>query len=197
MNLRKWISFHSYIPNFYIAENKIFFYSGINGESNDFEAIAGEVIPILTTTTTTTNFIPPFTTTTTTTRALDCRLEGEVKITDCEFNGTTNYYCTSDIPPCQRPEGLIYSYFVTGYTTTEPVADVTSTGSSTDAKNAEYLNSLTEDAIEITTKLLLVTIEGLNIGDNVYYIMVLKTVQLFLMDGISQKKQHLVNMYLE
>ena len=53
MNLKKWISFHSYIPNFYIAENN-FFYSGINGESNDFEAIAGEVIPISTTTTTTT-----------------------------------------------------------------------------------------------------------------------------------------------
>ena len=168
MNLRKWISFHSYIPNFYIAENN-FFYSGINGESNDFEAIAGEVIPISTTTTTTTNFIPPFTTTTTTTRTLDCMLGGEVRITDCEFNGTAIITVPPDIPPCQRPEGLVYSYFVTGFTTTSPVADVTSTGSSTDAKNAaEYLNSLPEGTTGITTKLLLVTIEGLNIGDNVY-----------------------------
>lgn len=168
MNLRKWISFHSYIPNFYIAENN-FFYSGINGESNNFEAIAGEVIPIPTTTTTTTNFIPPFTTTTTTTRALDCRLEGEVRITDCEFNGTAIITVPSDTIPCQRPEGLIYSYFVTGYTTTSPVADVTSTGSSTDAKNAaEYLDSLPEGATGVTTKLLLVEIEGLNVGDNIY-----------------------------
>ena len=168
MNLRKWISFHSYIPNFYIAENN-FFYSGINGESNDFEAIAGEVIPISTTTTTTTNFIPPFTTTTTTTRALDCILDGEVRITDCIINGNAIITVPPVPPPCQRPEGLVYSYFVTGYTTTDPVADVTSTGNSTDAKNAaEYLNSLPEDTIGVTTKLLSVAIEGLNIGDNVY-----------------------------
>ena len=168
MNLRKWISFHSYIPNFYIAENN-FFYSGINGESNDFEAIAGEVIPISTTTTTTTNFIPPFTTTTTTTRTLDCMLGGEVRITDCEFNGTAIITVPPDIPPCQRPEGLVYSYFVTGYTTTDPVTDVTSTGSSIDASNAaEYLNSLSEGTTGVSTKLLLVTIEGLNIGDSVY-----------------------------
>jgi hypothetical protein len=168
MNLRKWISFHSYIPNFYIAENN-FFYSGINGESNDFEAIAGEVIPIPTTTTTTTNFIPPFTTTTTTTRALNCNIVGEVKITDCIINGNAIITVPPVSPPCQRPEGLIYSYFVTGYTTTSPVADVTSTGSSTDAKNAaEYLNSLPEGTTGVTTKLLLVTIEGLNVGDNVY-----------------------------
>ena len=127
------------------------------------------MIPISTTTTTTTNFIPPFTTTTTTTRALDCGLEGEVRITDCEFNGTAIITVPPDIPPCQRPEGLVYSYFVTGYTTTDPVADITSTGNSTDAKNAaEYLNSLSEGTTGVTTKLLLVTIEGLNVGDNVY-----------------------------
>ena len=96
-------------------------------------------------------------------------LGGEVRITDCEFNGTAIITVPSDVTPCQRPEGLIYSYFVTGYTTTSPVADITSTGSSTDASNAaEYLNSLPEGTTGITTKLLLVTIEGLNIGDNVY-----------------------------
>ena len=168
MNLRKWISFHSYIPNFYIAENN-FFYSGINGESIDFEAIAGEIIPIPTTTTTTTNFIPPFTTTTTTTRALDCNIVGEVRITDCIINGNAIITVPPVPPPCQRPEGLVYSYFVTGYTTTDSVADVTSTGNSIDASNAaEYLNSLPEGTTGVTIKSLLVEIEGLNIGDSVY-----------------------------
>jgi hypothetical protein len=44
MNTKSWISFHSYIPNFYIAENN-FFYSGMNGGC-DLEAIAIEEVPI-------------------------------------------------------------------------------------------------------------------------------------------------------
>jgi len=38
MNTKSWVSFHSYIPNWYIAENN-FFYSGLNGGC-DLEAIA-------------------------------------------------------------------------------------------------------------------------------------------------------------
>ena len=52
MNTKSWVSFHSYIPNFYIAENN-FFYSGLNGGC-DLEAIAVEEVPLTTTTTTTT-----------------------------------------------------------------------------------------------------------------------------------------------
>lgn len=55
LNTNSWISFHSYIPNYYIADNN-FFYSGIN-QSCDLEAIAVEfVIPSTTTTTTTTAY---------------------------------------------------------------------------------------------------------------------------------------------
>jgi hypothetical protein len=75
MNTKSWISFHSYIPNFYIAENN-FFYSGLN-EGCDLLAIAISQIPTPTTTTTTTIGIncslageaievPGFTTTTST-----------------------------------------------------------------------------------------------------------------------------------
>lgn len=39
MNTKSWISFHSYIPNYYIAENN-FFYSGLN-ESCNLVALAG------------------------------------------------------------------------------------------------------------------------------------------------------------
>ncbi len=60
---RAWVSFHSYIPNWYIAENN-FFYSGINDCCTDFEAIVA--VPVEETTTTTTTTITPTTTTTTT-----------------------------------------------------------------------------------------------------------------------------------
>lgn len=84
MNTRSWISFHSYIPNFYIAENN-FFYSGLN-EGCDLAAIAAVEIPTPTTTSTTTtitycNLIgtavyiePPTTTTTTTPTPPNCTL---------------------------------------------------------------------------------------------------------------------------
>ena len=55
MNTKSWISFHSYIPNFYIAENN-FFYSGLN-EGCDLAAIAAIEIPTPSTTTTTTTVL--------------------------------------------------------------------------------------------------------------------------------------------
>jgi hypothetical protein len=60
-NSKSWVSFHSYIPNFYTAENN-FCYSGLN-EGCDLEALA-------------INEIPTPSTTTTTTTILDCALEG-------------------------------------------------------------------------------------------------------------------------
>lgn len=43
-NTMTWISFHSYIPNFYIGENN-FFYSGTNNfENEDMEFIVGKII---------------------------------------------------------------------------------------------------------------------------------------------------------
>ena len=62
VNTKSWVSFHSYIPNFYIAENN-FFYSGLN-EGCDLEAIAVQEIPT------------PTTTSTTTATPLDCNLNG-------------------------------------------------------------------------------------------------------------------------
>ncbi len=98
MNTMSWVSFHSYLPNWYIAENN-FFYSGLN-ESCDLLAIAatipdcslegtlisctiaGEAIliePTTTTTTSTTSTTSTSTSTTSTTTTLpppDCDLEG-------------------------------------------------------------------------------------------------------------------------
>ena len=55
MNTKSWVSFHSYIPNWYIAENN-FFYSGLNDCCADFDAVVGNLVPN-TTTTTTTKFV--------------------------------------------------------------------------------------------------------------------------------------------
>lgn len=67
MNTKSWISFHSYLPNWYIAENS-YFYSGQNACCEEFDFIVGTLIPTpSTTTTTTTKGVGPITTTTTTT----------------------------------------------------------------------------------------------------------------------------------
>lgn len=69
-NTKTWVSFHSYIPNWYIAENN-FFYSGING-SCDLEAIAAQEVEC----------VP------------DCALEGTVSVFDCALEGTvTTFDC--------------------------------------------------------------------------------------------------------
>jgi len=72
-NTNSWVSFHSYIPNWYIGENN-FFYSGINNGC-EFDALAAEVLP-QTTTSTTTALPRPGSTTSTTTTVIDCDLEG-------------------------------------------------------------------------------------------------------------------------
>ena len=60
-NTKSWISYHTYLPNFYVGDNN-FFYSGLN-EGCDVEAIAVTIIPTPSTTTTTTTI-------------LDCALNG-------------------------------------------------------------------------------------------------------------------------
>ena len=92
MNTKSWISFHSYIPNWYIAENN-FFYSGLNGGC-DLEAIAAEEVAYTTTTTSTT--IQPTTTTTTTTEApINCTLVGSARGANTPTTTTTSSTSTT------------------------------------------------------------------------------------------------------
>ena len=74
-NTQSWISFHSYLPNWYIGENN-FFYSGLN-ESCDIEAVVYEDIPEPTTTTTTT--------------VKDCNLGGSATLSDCRLSGIATF----------------------------------------------------------------------------------------------------------
>jgi hypothetical protein len=123
---KSWISFHSYLPNFYIGENN-FYYSGINSccteftaildtpdrsrideETPQLEMIVGVVqAPKLITTSTTSTSSPFITTTTSTTVALDCDfnivLSEEL---DCEIDGVG--YITVPTPTTTT---LYYYYY--------------------------------------------------------------------------------------
>jgi hypothetical protein len=170
-NTKSWVSFHTYLPNFYIGENN-FFYSGINGCCDDvsFEALVGNLIPPASTTTTTT-LIPPSTTTTTSTTqiTLNCNLVGVATTLLCDIQGVA----VITVPPasttttttvCSRPSGLNQYGFYTGYQVgSDPAVD--STGSLMDACAAIAFTSST-----------IVTMTGfsafatsLSIGATVYY----------------------------
>jgi hypothetical protein len=129
-NTKSWISFHSYIPNWYIGENN-FFYSGVNGCCTD---IAGDFTAIVGTL----NKIPPTTTTTSSTTSIsttmaprlkkDCDLEGVIVETLCELEGDA----VITVPPsttttvCVRPSDLSRITFLSGYQIEpDPIVDST------------------------------------------------------------------------
>jgi hypothetical protein len=124
VNTKSWISFHSYIPNWYIAENN-FFYSGINGCCDEFDFIAGSIVPTPSTTTTTTIYAP--TTTTTSSHTSTSTSTTSTSTTAAPTTTTTTSYV------CQRPEGLQTTLFATGYEILDPPSTVVSTGSQIDA----------------------------------------------------------------
>ena len=160
MNTQSWISFHSYIPNFYIAENN-FFYSGVNGCCDNFDFVVGELISTPSTTTTTSSSTSSTTTTTTTSTPLDCNLEGIITLTDCTLEGTA---IITVLPICQRPMGLTNNHFVTGYDTIPVTSPVVSTGSQIDACNAITFMS----ANETTVFFIIGSYIDLSIGQTIY-----------------------------
>lgn len=76
-NTKSWVSFHTYIPNFYIGENN-FFYSGLNEGCN---ITAGAFV-----------LVPSPTTTTTTTIIYDCNLSGTAENV-CGLEGVAENIC--------------------------------------------------------------------------------------------------------
>ena len=93
-----------------MAENN-FFYSGMNGCCEDFDFIAGELIPNPPTTTTTSTTGSPTTTTTTTNIPMDCNLIGTATTNNIPTTTTT----TTTSTPCYRPQGLTLFTLITGY----------------------------------------------------------------------------------
>jgi hypothetical protein len=89
-NTKSWVSFHTYIPNFYIGENN-FFYSGLN-EGCDITAVAVTEIPSPTTTT-----VIYYCNLSGTAVVTDspCILQGTAACTDCTTTTTTTSSTTS------------------------------------------------------------------------------------------------------
>jgi hypothetical protein len=169
-NTKSWISFHSYLPNWYIGENN-FFYSGINGCCDDFDVIVGIPGPIPTTTTTSSTTTSSTSSTTTTTTTLNCNLDGTAEEKICDLAGTAVITVPPPPPPCQRPQGLIYDAIFTGYDVIAPPSNVVSTGSSSDACDAVfYLNGSIVDGlyVNVIPTYILVEYQGLYIGSQVY-----------------------------
>ena len=165
-NTKSWISFHSYLPNWYIAENN-FFYSGVNGCCEDIEAIVGTIGPIPTTTTTSSSSTTSTSSTTTTTTTLSCGLTG----TAIETNPITTTTTTTAAPPCERPADLITEYFFTGYDIIAPPSNVVSTATVEDACSAvQFLNDDISGGVYTNAipTYIIVQYQGVYVGSQVY-----------------------------
>jgi len=106
LNTNSWISFHSYIPNFYIAENN-FFYSGLN-TGCDLEAIAAVIVDPPTTTTTTSTSTSTTTTTststtsTTTTTSTSTSSTTTTTTTICNSSESAEVGLSASVPICEN-----------------------------------------------------------------------------------------------
>ena len=173
-NTKSWISFHSYIPNFYIGENN-FFYSGLNGccdsvnGETTFQAFVGEINRIKpTTTTTTTGIVITTSTTSTSTTIIYCDLEGTVIQTSCELEGDG----VITVPPvptttiCQRSNVPNTNEFVTGYLESCGT-EVITIGSLGDAcAGIAYLDTVNLNYVQINS--ISIAFFALEIGEVVY-----------------------------
>lgn len=145
MITKSWISFHSYLPNFYIAENN-FFYSGMNNCCDDFDFIVGVSLEDSECKFGCTCFVlvrpQPDCEFTCQCQVLpNCELEGTAYLSlNCELDGTA----VETTIPCVRPEDVQGYNFVTGYDA------IDSTGSKDDACDAAaYLITLEEGFTEV------------------------------------------------
>jgi len=132
-NTKSWISFHSYIPNWYVGESN-FFYSGLNSCPNDFDALVAVVDQTIPSTTTTTTI--PLTTTTSTTIVVtppDCDFDATAEVPDCDIEGEGVFVDPETVEPCERPRRVQEVFLFTGYTLVSPSVTINSTGSLTDA----------------------------------------------------------------
>ena len=148
-NSKSWISFHSYLPNFYIGENN-FFYSGTNeccvttdkDKSGGFNIIAGPLVPPTLNPITTTTTTAGVTTTTTSGRALDCIMDlGTFTETNCtlEGNGLITVPSPTTTTTCAPLSGpVIYANFNEGYQIPGE-SPVITTSSYLDVCNAQVL----------------------------------------------------------
>ena len=163
MNTKSWISFHSYVPNWYIAENN-FFYSGINGCCEDIDFIAAIMVTTTSTTSTTSTTTTAISTTSTTTSSTSSTTSTTTSTTSTSSSTTTT---TTTIYVCKRPKKVTSYSLITGYEILSPPATVVSTGSKADACAAENF-LLTSDLIGLSVSILQVQAESLKVWEKVW-----------------------------
>lgn len=168
-NTKSWISFHTYIPNFYIGDN-LDFYSGLNYCPNDFDVIVGvQNASFSTTTTSTTRVIISTTTTTTTEFIPDCALVVTIAQPSCDITGTGIVIYTPP-PACTRPANMTTFEFISGYNLVTPTASVDST---TDfilaCDNLSLFQALFGDG-NYTTQNIYVEADNISLQENVYLV---------------------------
>jgi len=100
LNTRSWISFHSYIPNWYIAENN-FFYSGSNDCCADFDLVAAVPVPEPTTTTTTSSSTSTSSTTSTSSSTTSTTSSSTSSTTTTSSTSTTSTSTTQTPFTCE------------------------------------------------------------------------------------------------
>jgi len=152
-NTKSWISFHSYLPNWYIGESN-FFYSGLNDCCGLIDAIVAEIGP------------EP-TTTTTTTRIIDCVLEGNARVYDCALEGnaleiTTTTTTTTATPTTTTTTSSSSSTTTTtssssSTTTTTTTAEPTTTTTTTTAEPTTTTTTTTAEPTTTTTTTTLIS----------------------------------------
>lgn len=157
-NTKSWVSFHSYLPNWYIGENN-FFYSGLNDCCSDFDVLAAVPGPIPTTTTTSST-----STTSTTSTSTSTTTSTSTSTT------TTSSTTTTTTTNCPKAGGLREEAFFTGYeVTTPPSYSIDSTATSFAACSAvSYLNSLPVPYTNVVPTYNIVYYQGLFLGSYVY-----------------------------
>ena len=165
MNTKSWISFHSYIPNFYVAENN-FFYSGQNDCCEDFDFLVGVLIPNPTTTTTTstsTSSTSTTSTTTTTVAPLQCNITATVAQIDCSLAGVgviVSLDCDLAGDGYVGPPTTSTTTSTTSTSTTSTTSTSTSTTSSTTTTTTTATpTTTTTTTIEPTTTTTTTTLE--------------------------------------
>lgn len=153
MNTKSWISFHSYLPNWYIADNS-FFYSGQNNCCEDFDFLVGTLIPNPTTTTTTSTSTSSTTTTTTTVAPLDCNFEATVQEIDCSLEGVgqiISLYCDLEGEGYVGPPTTSTTTSTSTSTTTSTTSTTTSTSTSTTTSTTSSTTTTTTSTSSTTT----------------------------------------------
>jgi hypothetical protein len=167
-NTKSWISFHSYLPNFYIGDNDNF-YSGLSYCPNDFDAIVGiQTATFSTTTTSTTRVIISTTTTSTTEYVADCDLVGEITVPACDISGTGVIIYTPI--ECTRPTGMILFEFIAGYTLVTPATSTDTTTSYIDACGNKALFDAFENDGNYKTQRILVETVSTDLQEKVYIV---------------------------